>query len=158
MTLWTEGAPGRKHFNFNRRIVTMQQTLEQLKHLRLNGFIEALGRTEGQTPLSGPLSFDERLALLVEREYLRRHTLTDSNVVSNKHSYLWERPSMRLILRSNADSTRPYFCNGLRDTGSSNTLILWSLSTHRNREDFSQLCPGIASVYTRLHGPLFQNR
>ena len=50
----------------------MQQTLEQLKQLRLNGFIEALAE-QREKPLYQDLSFDERFALLVERECLRRH-------------------------------------------------------------------------------------
>lgn len=50
----------------------MQQTREQLKQLRLNGFIEALAE-QSEKPLYQDLCFDERLALLVEREYLKRH-------------------------------------------------------------------------------------
>lgn len=49
----------------------MQQTLEQLKDLKLNGFVEAWQEQHAQ-PTYHDLSFDERLALLVEREYLRR--------------------------------------------------------------------------------------
>lgn len=52
--------------------ITMQQTREQLKQLRLNGFIEALAE-QSEKPLYQDLCFDERLALLVEREYLKRH-------------------------------------------------------------------------------------
>ena len=50
----------------------MQQTLDQLKDLKLNGFIEAWQEQQTQ-PTYQDLSFDERLALLVEREHLRRH-------------------------------------------------------------------------------------
>ena len=50
----------------------MQQTLDQLKDLKLNGFIEAWQEQLTQ-PTYQDLSFDERLALLVEREHLRRH-------------------------------------------------------------------------------------
>lgn len=50
----------------------MQQTLEQLKALKLVGFIEAWQEQQAQ-PTYQDLSFDERLALLVERESLRRH-------------------------------------------------------------------------------------
>ena len=50
----------------------MQQTLEQLKDLKLNGFLEAWKQQQSQ-PTYQDLPFDERLALLVECEYLRRH-------------------------------------------------------------------------------------
>ena len=49
----------------------MQQTLEQLKDMKLNGLIEAWQEQQAQ-PTYHDLSFNERLALLVEREYLRR--------------------------------------------------------------------------------------
>ncbi|MEL7054454.1 MAG: ATP-binding protein, partial [Cyanobacteria bacterium J06588_5] len=49
----------------------MQQTLEQLKDMKLNGFMEAWQEQHAQ-PTYHDLSFDERLSLLVEREYLRR--------------------------------------------------------------------------------------
>lgn len=49
----------------------MQQTLEQLKSLKLTGLIEAWQEQQAQ-PTFHNLSFDERLALLVEREYCRR--------------------------------------------------------------------------------------
>ena len=51
----------------------MQQTIEQLKNLRLNGFLEAWQQQQAQ-PTYQDLSFDQRLALLVESEYLRRQT------------------------------------------------------------------------------------
>lgn len=50
----------------------MQPTLDQLKDLKLNGFLEAWQEQQTQ-PTYQDLSFEERLALLVEREYLRRH-------------------------------------------------------------------------------------
>ena len=50
----------------------MQQTLDQLHDLKLTGFIEAWQEQHTQ-PTYHDLSFDERLALLVEREHLRRH-------------------------------------------------------------------------------------
>lgn len=49
----------------------MQQTLEQLKDMKLTGLIEAWQQQQAQ-PTYHDLSFNERLALLVEREYLRR--------------------------------------------------------------------------------------
>lgn len=49
----------------------MQQTLEQLKDMKLNGLIEAWQEQQAQ-PTYHDLSFNERLALLIEREYLRR--------------------------------------------------------------------------------------
>lgn len=50
----------------------MQQTLEQLKDLKLNGFLEAWQEQQAQ-PTYQDLAFEDRLALLVEREHLRRH-------------------------------------------------------------------------------------
>ena len=49
----------------------MQQTLEQLKDMKLTGLLEAWQEQQAQ-PTYHDLSFNERLALLVEREYLRR--------------------------------------------------------------------------------------
>ena len=49
----------------------MQQTLEQLKDMKLTGFLDAWQEQQAQ-PTYHNLSFNERLALLVEREYLRR--------------------------------------------------------------------------------------
>lgn len=49
----------------------MQQTIEQLQNLRLHGFLEAWQQQQAQ-PTYQDLSFDERLAFLVESEYLRR--------------------------------------------------------------------------------------
>ena len=51
--------------------MTMQQTLEQLKDMKLTGFLDAWQEQQVQ-PTYHNLSFNERLALLVEREYLRR--------------------------------------------------------------------------------------
>jgi DNA replication protein DnaC len=51
--------------------MTMQQTLEQLKDMKLTGFLDAWQEQQAQ-PTYHNLSFNERLALLVEREYLRR--------------------------------------------------------------------------------------
>jgi DNA replication protein DnaC len=52
----------------------MQQTLEHLKELKLSGFVDAWQEQRSQ-PTYHNLSFDERLALLVEREFLRRQQL-----------------------------------------------------------------------------------
>ena len=57
--------------NFYLSIELMQQTLEQLKALKLSGFIEAWQEQQTQ-PTFHNLSFDERLALLVDKEYCRR--------------------------------------------------------------------------------------
>ncbi|MGB7414503.1 MAG: ATP-binding protein [Thermosynechococcaceae cyanobacterium] len=52
----------------------MQQTTEQLKDLKLTGLLEAW--QEQQTiGTYHDLSFDERFALLVEREHIRRQNL-----------------------------------------------------------------------------------
>ena len=49
----------------------MQQTIERLHQLRLPGFVEGLIEQQ-QGKLYRDLPFDERLGLLVEKEYLRR--------------------------------------------------------------------------------------
>ena len=49
----------------------MQQTIDQLKDLKLTGLLEAWREQHAQ-PTYHDLGFDERFALLVEREYLRR--------------------------------------------------------------------------------------
>ena len=49
----------------------MQQTIEQLKDLKLHGLLEAWCE-QHQQPTYHELSFDERFALLVEREHIRR--------------------------------------------------------------------------------------
>jgi DNA replication protein DnaC len=49
----------------------MQATLEQLKDLKLTGLMDAWTEQHGQASYQD-LTFDERFALLVEREYLRR--------------------------------------------------------------------------------------
>lgn len=49
----------------------MQQTKEQLRTLRLNGFLVALEQQLEQ-PQSHDLSFEQRISLLVERELLHR--------------------------------------------------------------------------------------
>ncbi len=47
----------------------MQATIDQLKSLRLNGLLTAW-REQQTSSTYHDLSFDERFALLVEREYL----------------------------------------------------------------------------------------
>jgi len=49
----------------------MQQTIEQLKDLKLQGLLEAWCE-QNEQPTYHELSFDERFALLVEREHIRR--------------------------------------------------------------------------------------
>ncbi|MBE9080105.1 ATP-binding protein [Romeria aff. gracilis LEGE 07310] len=49
----------------------MQQTIDQLKALKLNGLLESWSEQHAQ-PTYHDLSFDDRFALLVEREFLRR--------------------------------------------------------------------------------------
>ena len=51
--------------------MTMQQTIERLHQLRLPGFVEALAEQD-QSKHYQDLPFEERLAFLVEKEYLRR--------------------------------------------------------------------------------------
>ena len=50
----------------------MQQTLERLKDLKLTGLLEAWEEQHSH-PSYQDLSFEERFALLVEREHLKRH-------------------------------------------------------------------------------------
>lgn len=52
--------------------MTANNTLEQLKELKLMGMHQAL-REQLEQPLQQDLSFHERLALLVDRERLLRH-------------------------------------------------------------------------------------
>ena len=47
------------------------ETLQQLKQLKLTGFVEAL-EEQNQSTLYETLSFEERLGLLVDREYAKR--------------------------------------------------------------------------------------
>ncbi|KAI9129185.1 IS21-like element helper ATPase IstB [Acaryochloris sp. CCMEE 5410] len=49
----------------------MQAMIEQLQHMKLTGLLEAW-REQQALPTYHDLSFDERLALMVEREYIRR--------------------------------------------------------------------------------------
>lgn len=51
--------------------MTREQTIEQLQQMKLSGMIQALEQQYAQ-PETHDLSFDERLALLVERELLYR--------------------------------------------------------------------------------------
>ena len=65
----------------------MQQTLDQLTDLRLYGVIEAWHDQRNQ-PTYQDLSFDERLALLVEREYLRRHQQRQQRRLKQAHLFI----------------------------------------------------------------------
>jgi len=51
--------------------MSQAQTMEKLSHMRLYGFVHALDDQRESTSYND-LSFDERLAFLVDREYLRR--------------------------------------------------------------------------------------
>ena len=51
--------------------MSQAQTMEKLSHMRLYGFINAIDEQRESTTYND-LSFDERLAFLVDREYLRR--------------------------------------------------------------------------------------
>ena len=48
-----------------------QQTIDKLRELRLGGFLEAL-QEQAQSSHYAALSFEERLAFLVDREFMRR--------------------------------------------------------------------------------------
>ena len=49
----------------------IEQTVQQLRDMRLNGFVEAFKDQQESTQYSD-LAFDERFSLLVDREYIRR--------------------------------------------------------------------------------------
>jgi len=49
----------------------IEQTMQHLRDMRLSGFIEAL-KEQRESTQYGDLAFDERLSLLVDREYMRR--------------------------------------------------------------------------------------
>jgi len=49
----------------------IEQTMQHLKDMRLSGFVEAL-REQRESTQYADLAFDERLSLLVDREYMRR--------------------------------------------------------------------------------------
>ena len=49
----------------------MQTLIDQLQQMKLTGLLEAW-REQQALPTYHDLSFDERLALMVEREYIRR--------------------------------------------------------------------------------------
>lgn len=51
----------------------IEQTLEQLRDMRLTGFVDAL-REQEESVQYQKLSFDERLAFIVDKEYLNRQT------------------------------------------------------------------------------------
>ena len=79
----------------------MQQTLDQLHDLKLTGFIEAWQEQQTQ-PTYHDLSFDERLALLVEREHLRLIS-NDLPDASNRQSYSLGRLWLRSIITFHED-------------------------------------------------------
>jgi DNA replication protein DnaC len=62
----------------------MKQTIEQLKDLKLLGLLDAWQEQQSLTTFHD-LSFDERLGLLVEREYLRRQNQRLQRRLSQAH-------------------------------------------------------------------------
>jgi hypothetical protein len=93
----------------------MQQTLEQLKTLRLIGLLEAWQEQQGH-PTYHDLTFDERFALLVEREYFGGST-NACNDASNRPSSPPLPPSKPLTFRSHGVSRKLSFWNGPRANG-----------------------------------------
>ncbi|MBT9317700.1 IS21-like element helper ATPase IstB [Leptothoe spongobia] len=65
----------------------MQSTIDQLKDLRLTGLLEAWCEQHEQ-PTYHDLSFDERFALLVEREYLRRQNQRLKRRLKQAHLFI----------------------------------------------------------------------
>jgi DNA replication protein DnaC len=64
--------------------ILMNQTIEQLKDLKLLGLLDAWQEQQSLTTFHD-LSFDERLGLLVEREYLRRQNQRLQRRLSQAH-------------------------------------------------------------------------
>ena len=64
----------------------MQQTIEQLQDLRLYGFLEAWQQQQAQ-PTYLDLSFDDRLALLVESEYIKRQNQRMNRRLKQAHLF-----------------------------------------------------------------------
>lgn len=134
----------------------MQQTIEQLKDLRLNGLLEAWQEQQAQ-PTYHDLTFDERLALLVEREHLRRQQQRLQRRL--KQAQLFTSATLDAV-----DFTVP---RGLPKT----QLLEWDArqvvdsasqphlhGTHRCWQDLLSLRLGRPSLQTRLYRSLFQNR
>ena len=65
----------------------MQQTIEQLKDLKLHGLLEAWNEQHEQ-PTYHDLSFDERFALLVEREHIRRQNQRLKRRLKQAHLFM----------------------------------------------------------------------
>lgn len=62
----------------------MQHTLSQLRSLKLNGFSDALEHQMNQSSCSG-MSFEERLALLVDQEVHHRHAKRQQRLLKKAH-------------------------------------------------------------------------
>ena len=65
----------------------MQQTIEHLHNLKLNGLLEAWQEQQSQ-PSYQDLSFDERFALLVEREFIRRQNQRLQRRLKQAHLFI----------------------------------------------------------------------
>ena len=134
----------------------MQPTLDQLKSLKLIGLLEAWQEQQGH-PTYHDLTFDERFALMVEREYLRRqHQRLQRRL---KQAQLSTPATLEAV-----DFTVP---RGLKKT----QFLEWAqgqwLSQHLNLivmgptgvgKNLPGLCVGRPSLQAGLHRPLFQNR
>ena len=64
-----------------------QNTLETLRHLKLHGMAQAL-EEQRDTPNTHALSFEERLALLVDRERLSKEIAELEKVIANSQRQL----------------------------------------------------------------------
>ena len=72
----------------------IEQTVQQLRNMKLNGFIEAFKEQKESTQY-GDLAFDERFSLLVDREYLRRKNNRIKTAI--KHARLKQAASLDRI-------------------------------------------------------------
>ena len=93
----------------------MQPTIEQLKDLKLNGLLAAWQEQHSQ-PTYQDLSFDERFALLVEHEYLRRQNQRLQRRLKQARLFIGAL-SQRSTLQSHGASRKRNSSNGHRGNG-----------------------------------------
>ena len=123
--------------------MTMEQTLTRLRELRLTGMADALEEQRGIPDVQG-LTFEDRLALLVEREATMRE----------------DRPLTRLLRQ--ARLRLPASVEGIdfrSPRGLDRSVVLrlagcdW-IRGHRDREDLPRLRPGPGGVQSRPLQPV----
>src|ERR1700680_2016261 len=70
--------------NLKEKTMLTNPTIETLKSLKLHGMVEALEEQQ-QTPAIQALSFEERIALIVDRERLHRDNQRRSRLLRGAH-------------------------------------------------------------------------